>query len=299
MPMDGIICIDKPQEFTSFDVVAKMRGITKTRKIGHAGTLDPMATGVLPLFFGRGTKACDILPRQDKCYLAWFQLGYTTDTQDITGTVTGRWPVDCTLEQVVDTAAQFTGDIMQVPPMYSAVKIDGQKLYRLARQGVEVKRPARPVTIHSLNVSPVDPAEHCYQMEVHCSKGTYIRALVDDLGKKLGCGATLTRLRRTMAAGFTLEQCITLERAQELSDHGQLGSVMLPIKEAFASLPCAHLTDVQTKMVLNGIILDADRVDCPDTKEMLAVYTQSGVFLGTAAVNEGNFKMTKLFTLTV
>ncbi|MEM1484680.1 tRNA pseudouridine(55) synthase TruB [Oscillospiraceae bacterium PP1C4] len=296
---NGILCIDKPQDFTSFDVVAKLRGIAQTRKIGHAGTLDPMATGVLPLFFGRATKACDILPRQDKRYLATFRLGITTDTQDITGTVTAEHAVDVTEAQVKAAAVNFTGGIMQVPPMYSAIKVNGQRLYDLARQGVEVDRQARPVTIHSLDFVSCDGQTHTYQIDVHCSKGTYIRTLVADIGDALGCGATLTALRRTMAAGFELSECITIEQAQQLAADGALESAMLPIADAFSSLPKAQLNRKQTTMFLNGVRMDPSRIPCPKTKEQMAVYSHDGIFLGIAAIVGEDFKMTKLFTLEV
>ena len=190
---NGILCIDKPEGFTSFDVVAKLRGIARERRVGHAGTLDPMATGVLPLFFGRATKACDILPRQDKRYLADFRLGVTTDTQDETGRVLcERDPSGVSEADVRKAAARFTGEIMQVPPMYSALRVEGKRLYELARQGVEVERKARPVTIHSLDFVSWDGASHTCRIDVHCSKGTYIRTLVADIGEALGCGAVMT-----------------------------------------------------------------------------------------------------------
>ena len=195
----GILCIDKPEGFTSFDVVAKLRGIARERRVGHAGTLDPMATGVLPLFFGRATKACDILPRQDKRYLASFKLGVTTDTQDITGTVLSEQTPDADEARVRAAAAGLVGDIMQTPPMYSAVRVNGQRLYELARRGVEVERAARPVTVYSIDFTACDVQANTFTIDVHCSKGTYIRTLIADIGAALGCGAVMTALRRTMA----------------------------------------------------------------------------------------------------
>ena len=167
----GILCIDKPEGFTSFDVVAKLRGIARERRVGHAGTLDPMATGVLPLFFGRATKACDILPRQDKRYLASFKLGVTTDTQDITGTVLSEQTPDADEARVRAAAAGLVGDIMQTPPMYSAVRVNGQRLYELARRGVEVERAARPVTVYSIDFTACDVQANTFTIDVHCSKG--------------------------------------------------------------------------------------------------------------------------------
>ena len=295
----GILCIDKPSGFTSFDVVAKLRGIVGTRKVGHAGTLDPMATGVLPLFFGRATKACDILPRQDKCYEAEFRLGITTDTQDITGNQLSEQPFP-TDEQLVQAAAsQFVGDILQLPPMFSAIKVKGRKLYDLARQGIEVERQPRPITIHSIRFLSQNPLAGVYRIEVHCSKGAYIRTLAADIGQALGCGATLTALRRTMAAGFTLRDCITIEQARELAAAGVLGERMLPIGQAFACLPKANLSGAQARMFCNGVRLDPARISRETGNgEAYAVYGGE-TFLGTAAILDGAFCMTKLFTLGV
>ncbi|WP_101910565.1 tRNA pseudouridine(55) synthase TruB [Marasmitruncus massiliensis] len=294
----GILCIDKPSGFTSFDVVAKMRGIARERRIGHAGTLDPMATGVLPLFFGRATKACDILPLQDKRYTATFRLGITTDTQDITGAVLSQSPVNADRKAVEAAAAQFVGAIQQVPPMYSAVKVNGQRLYDLARRGVEVERQAREITIYSIEFLDCDE-ENTYSIDVFCSKGTYIRTLVADIGEALGCGAALTALRRTMAAGFTLDQCITLEQAQQLAGERRLPAAGVPVEYAFEPLPKAQLTEMQTKMALNGVSLDPSRVSGVGVAERYSVYSDKGIFIGIAAVAGGNFKMTKLFTLEV
>ena len=189
---DGIIIMDKPQGFTSFDMVAKMRGMLGTRKVGHAGTLDPMATGVLPIFVGRATKCCDLLPDQDKNYTATFELGYTTDTLDATGKLLSRQPVTVGEEQVRTVLERFRGPISQLPPMYSAISIGGKRLYDLARQGIEVERERRSVTIHSLELTAAQPQENRYTIEVSCSKGTYIRTLCADIGEALGCGATMT-----------------------------------------------------------------------------------------------------------
>lgn len=234
--LNGILCIDKPQGFTSFDVVAKLRGIAKTRRIGHAGTLDPMATGVLPLFLGRATKACDLLPDQDKRYTAVFRLGLETDTLDITGTVVSEHPVEVSEAQVREAASRFTGEILQVPPMYSALKVGGKKLCDLARQGVEVEREARPVRIHRLEFLSCDSAAQTYTIDVACSKGTYIRTLVADIGRVLGCGAVLTALRRTEAAGYDLGGCVTLEEVQGCADAGRLPDLLRPVSSAFGRL---------------------------------------------------------------
>lgn len=294
---NGILCIDKPQGFTSFDVVAKMRGIAQMRRIGHAGTLDPMATGVLPLFFGRATKACDILPSGDKRYTAEFRLGITTDTQDITGTVLSERPVTADTPMVRAAAAEFVGGIQQTPPMYSAVKVNGQRLYDLARQGLEVERASRPVTIYAIEFLSCDSVSHTYRIDVRCSKGTYIRTLAADIGEALGCGAVLTALRRTEAAGFPLKSCITLARAQELAEAGELATAALPISEAFAELPRVTLNEKQTKMFLNGVRMDPTRIQNTSASGRMSVWSKGGVFLGTAEIKGSDFQMERLFTL--
>ena len=205
--MNGIILVDKPKDFTSFDVVAKMRGILKTRSIGHGGTLDPMATGVLPLFVGRATKCCDILPCQDKTYIAGLKLGIKTDTQDITGIVLEKREVNITKELFHKVVSSFVGEIDQIPPMYSAVKQDGKKLYELARKGITVERKPRKITIYEINILSEDFEKNEFILEVSCSKGTYIRTLCEDIGNSLGCGGTLFSLKRKKAAGFSNENC--------------------------------------------------------------------------------------------
>lgn len=291
--IEGILCIDKPAGHTSFDVVARMRGIAGTRKIGHGGTLDPMATGVLPLFFGRAAKACDILPDQDKRYTATFQLGCTTDTQDCTGTILEERPVAAGRAEVERLLPAFTGELMQSPPMYSAVKIGGKRLYDLARSGIEVERPARAITIYSLDLLHADEQHHCYTIDVACSKGTYIRTLCHDIGQQLGCGAMLTALRRTRACGFSLDGCITLEEASALAAQGQLGKKLLPVHSAFAALPRLVLTAKQACHFCNGVQMSLgqfpSRVD-----GQVAVYRQDGVFLAVAEPDEGQQTLRRL-----
>ena len=198
---NGIIIIDKPQDWTSMDVCAKLRGVLGERRIGHAGTLDPMATGVLPVFVGRATRAVEFAERGDKEYVAGLKLGRVTDTQDTSGNTLEEHPVEVTAEQVKAVLPQFTGDILQVPPMYSAIKINGKKLYELARKGREVERSARPVTIHSLTLEGQTAPDE-FTIRVKCSKGTYVRTLCHDLGAALGCGGCMSSLRRTMACGL-------------------------------------------------------------------------------------------------
>ncbi len=295
----SILCIDKPQDFTSFDVVAKLRGMSGIRRVGHAGTLDPMATGVLPVFFGRATKACDILPVQDKRYTARFQLGLTTDTLDITGRVTSTSGRRATTEEVQRAAASFAGETLQVPPMYSAIRVGGQRLYDLARQGIEVERKPRPVMIYELHLTGADEDKQEFEIDVLCAKGTYIRTLCADIGSTLGTGACVTFLRRTMAAGFTIEQCITLDEAQRLTDEGRLQECFLPVEQAFSRLPSVRLNEGQTRRFLNGAPLNASRIGplagLPDTD--VSVMGFDGAFLGLGGIDRAadSFKVKKLF----
>ena len=213
---NGIIIIDKPAGWTSMDVCGKLRGILKTKKIGHAGTLDPMATGVLPVFVGSATRAVSYAEAGDKEYIAGLRLGLVTNTQDTSGDVLEQHPAEgITRGQLEAVLARFTGEIQQVPPMYSAIKIGGQKLYELARRGQEIERPARTVTIHGLELLEPEEPGGDWCLRVRCSKGTYVRTLCHDIGRALGCGGCMSSLRRTMAAGFTLAECRTIEEVQQ------------------------------------------------------------------------------------
>lgn len=299
MITDGILLIDKPQDYTSFDVVARMRGMLSTRKVGHAGTLDPMATGVLPIFVGRGTKCCDILPNQDKRYQAVFQLGKTTDTQDVTGRVIEEKPVVASREDVEKALERFRGRIQQIPPMYSAVQVNGKRLYELARQGIEVERKPREVQVYQLSLLESWEADHTYAIDVHCSKGTYIRTICHDIGQTLGCGAVLVQLRRTMAAGFFAEDCIPLEEAGRLAGEGRLYSRLIPVEAAFSSLPAVQLGEEQARMFRNGVRLDAGRccIQALSMENRYRVLAPEGRFLGIAHVEAAsqNLICDKLF----
>lgn len=291
--MDGILLVNKPQRFTSFDVVAKLRGILKTKKIGHGGTLDPMATGVLPVFVGSATGACDLVPDTDKTYIAGLRLGVVTDTQDIWGKVLQKNEYSVTLEQFSQIAGRFVGDIMQTPPMYSAVKVGGKRLYELARRGEEVERPARLVTIHSLRIHSADVKKGEFIIEVNCSKGTYIRTLCADIGDMLGCGATMTSLVRTCAMGFTLERCLTLEEIERRVARGDVEDLLIPTERAFIRLPALHLNDDQTRRFQNGVKL---AIDLPDKGDM-RVYGNEGQFIGIgySEPETGKLRVKKFF----
>ena len=233
---DGIIIMDKPAGWTSMDVCAKLRGILKTKKVGHAGTLDPMATGVLPVFVGSATKAVSFAENGDKEYIAGLRLGVTTDTQDTSGNVLERRESSVSRESLEAVLPRFTGEIQQIPPMYSAIKINGQKLYELARKGTEIQRSARNITIFELELlGQTDDGD--WMLRVRCSKGTYVRTLCHDIGQALGCGGCMSALRRTMAAGFTLAESHTLEEVQQKGE-----SLLAPTDSLFRQYPAHRLT---------------------------------------------------------
>lgn len=296
--MDGIICINKPKDFTSFDVIAKMRGISKQRKIGHAGTLDPMATGVLPLLFGTATKACDIMPDSNKTYVAGFKLGVTTNTQDMTGEVIAEKSADGISKDFIENyLSAFCGEIEQIPPMFSAVQVNGQRLYDLARQGVEVKREPRKVTITDIKLIDYSQAQCTGTLEISCTRGTYIRTIIHDLGQSLGCGAAMTELVRTKSGQFALSDCITLEQAQKLSDSGMLESVLMPTDKAFAVYPEIVLNEIQTRMFKCGVKLDTRRIRYDKGEGDYRIYGFDKSFIGMAHADstEHELKMTKSF----
>lgn len=241
MELNGILIFHKPQDFTSHDVVAKLRGILRTRKIGHGGTLDPMATGVLPIFVGGATKAADYAAAQDKTYEAGFTLGFSTDTQDTTGTVTAQSEKRVTEDEVRAALNTFLGAQKQVPPMYSAIKIDGQKLYDLARKGKEVERPARDITILDIELLNFDPDSQKGAFRVTCSKGTYVRTIVHDLGEKLGTYAAMHALTRTRAGVCALSEAVTFDQIERARDDGTLEGLFRPTDSLFVDYPAVTL----------------------------------------------------------
>ncbi len=295
--MNGILCIDKPAGFTSFDVVAKLRGIAKTKKIGHGGTLDPMATGVLPLFLGNATKACDLVPNQDKRYTATFRLGMVTDTLDCTGKILEEHPVTATQTQVKEALYSFVGTVQQLPPMYSAVQVNGVRLYDLARQGKEVERTPREVTFYQIDLLGADTKTHTYTVDVSCSKGTYIRSLCHDVGQILGCGAVLTQLQRTQAGDLTIGDCLTIDQVQQLALEGNLAQQLRPVETVFCHLPKLVLDQRLARLLLNGVRLGAHQLDWQEQQGNLAVYTQSGRFLGLVCMDQEDkqLRVVKLF----
>lgn len=285
--LTGVLCIRKPQEFTSFDVVAKLRGISGTRKIGHSGTLDPMATGVLPLLFGQAAKACDLLPVTDKRYRASARFGFTSDTQDIWGKVLTEDPAPLSRAALEAVLPRFRGEIMQIPPMYSAVQVGGQRLYDLARKGIEVERKPRPAVILELNLLSYDEARREAVFDILCSKGTYIRTLCHDIGAALGMGAVMTGLTRTEAAGFTLADCVTIEEAQQAAAEGRFPGLLQPVSRLFAGLPAITLSEGQARLFRNGARLDLNRIRCAKIGGDHAVYGPGEEFLGIAVCDMG------------
>lgn len=283
--MNGILCVNKPEGWTSFDVVAKVRGIAHTRKVGHAGTLDPMATGVLPLFLGIATKACDVMPGEDKAYRATFRLGMTTTTQDRTGEVLTQTPSAVTEEQLRAALLSFCGEIEQIPPMYSAVQVNGRRLYDLARAGREVERKPRKVTIYALSLLSFDEEHQTGVLDVRCSKGTYIRTLCHDLGAALGVGATLTALERYEAGNFSLSDCYTIEELQQFEEQGVLEEKVLPVEQVFLQLPKIRLNAVQSVKFQNGVKLDLNRVRYKKVDGLHRVFDAENHFLGLATLN--------------
>lgn len=289
---NGILPVDKPAGWTSFDVLAKLRGALGTRKLGHSGTLDPMATGVLAVFIGKATSAADRQLDHDKTYEATLRLGMRTDTGDVTGTVLETAPVTAGAEELREVLPRFTGPLMQLPPMYSAVKINGQPLYKAARKGQTVERTPRPITVYSIEYLG-NPAPDEYTLRVSCSKGTYIRVLAEDIGTALGVPATLAALRRTRAGVFDINQCHTLPEILEAAQSGALetNDWILPVEAVFAPLPVLTVNSGVRAHLFNG---------CPTSHYAAAdgryrVYDETGAFLGLAAVEGGVLRVEKLF----
>ena len=290
--MQGILIVDKPTDWTSFDVIAKLRGILGTRKLGHSGTLDPMATGVLPVFCGGASKAVDLQLDHTKAYRAVLKLGARTDTGDVTGTVLETAPVTAGERELLEVLPQFVGSQMQTPPMYSAVKINGQPLYKMARQGIEVERKSRPIEIFSLEYGG-SPAENEYELTVRCSKGTYIRVLLEDIAAAMGQKGTMSALRRVAAGVYTEADAHTLEEIQAAKNEGPaaLEALMLPVESVFGSLPLLTVAPKVEQHLYNG---------CPTSRYPAAdgryrVRNEAGQFLGLANIVGGVLKVEKLF----
>ena len=283
--MNGIVIVDKPSGWTSQDVTARLRRVFGTRRIGHGGTLDPMATGVLPVFVGRATRGVEFFEHAEKGYEALLVPGLTTDTEDTTGTVLTRQEVSITEEQIEAVLPKFRGDILQVPPMYSALKVNGQKLYDLARKGKEVPREPRPITISELTFLGFEDGN--LLLRVQCSKGTYIRTLCKDIGQALGCGGCMGRLRRIRAGEYTLQNAVPLETLLN-AEHPE--QYLLPVDSMFSNYPAVKLTPNQEKRCRNGNAFSVSLA--PGTYR---AYSQNGEFLMLAKVEQGTMTTVKSF----
>lgn len=292
--MTGIIIMDKPEGITSFGAVARVRRICNEKKCGHTGTLDPMATGVLTVMLGGATRFSELLPSHDKSYIASLRLGTITDTLDITGKVLELRPVNASFEAVRQAAESFKGEINQLPPMYSAVSVNGQRLYELARQGIEVERKARTVNIFSLDFLSGNEESGEYEIAVSCSSGTYIRTLIADIGEKLGCGAVMTALRRTRANGFDISDAITLDELREKAENGTLSELILPVDRALDGFGSITVTEAQAKRFSNGGELFLSRLNITGGG-MQKVYAPNGDFLGVGEPCENELKVRRVF----
>ena len=286
--MNGILLIDKEPDWTSNDVVVKLKGILHERRIGHSGTLDPMATGLLVVFVGRATRAVQFAESDSKRYRAALRLGITTDTQDITGTVLEKKNASVTRSALEAALERFRGEIEQIPPMYSAIQIGGRRLYDIARKGGTVERAARPVTIHELNIAGREGED--WLLDVRCSKGTYIRTLCHDIGRALGCGGCMSALRRTEAGAFRVDDAITISEAQRLRDAGEIEQRLLPVDMLFSREKTCTASAQEEKRIRCGTEY---RTELPDG--LYRVYGESGAFLMLGRAEDGVMKTIKNF----
>lgn len=282
MQINGVINVYKEKGYTSHDVVAKLRGILHQKKIGHTGTLDPDAEGVLPVCLGRGTKLCDVLADHDKEYETVLLLGTVTDTQDITGTVIRTGQMNVTEDEVRECIRFFQGEQMQVPPMYSALKVGGKKLYEMAREGIEIERKPRPV--HFYNIEVIEMELPRVKIRVHCSKGTYIRTLCHDIGEKLGCGGCMEKLLRTRVERFELLGARKLSQIQEFADRGKIEDIVIPVDQMFDSFSGCKVKQEADRLVHNGNFFPISLLEKEDIVrnkgEQLRIYDSTGEFIG-------------------
>lgn len=286
--MNGILLIDKEPDWTSNDVVAKLKGILHERRIGHSGTLDPMATGLLVVFVGRATRAVEFAEGHDKRYLAALRLGVSTDTQDTTGNVLRECTANVSEEELRSMLRRFTGEIMQIPPMYSAIKVNGKRLYEIARRGEEIERAARSVSIYGIDL--IGRSGEDYLLDVRCSKGTYIRTLCNDIGEALQCGGCMSSLRRTEAGGFSVDKAVTIGEVQRLADEGRAEELLLPTDSMFSELPALTVNVAQEKKIRCG---NAVKTAAADGK--YRVYSVQGEFLMLGKAENGMIKTIKSF----
>lgn len=299
--ISGVVAVDKPQGMTSHDVVYRLRRLYGTKQVGHTGTLDPLATGVLPVMVGRAVKASEYLTSDNKHYIAGMLLGVTTDTEDITGAVLTKTEDLPSKEAVSEVLSRFRGEILQIPPMYSALKVDGQKLCDLARKGVEVERKPRPITVYKLELLECEPEKGRYLLDVECSKGTYIRTLVSDIGAALGCGATMESLRRAKAGCFTLSDCVSLEELEQM-EPTERASLLHPVEALFSDCEKLHLAPFYARLARNGCEIYLKKIgkEYP-VGTRLSLYREEDGFFALGQVQEfaegKAVKIIKLFKL--
>lgn len=289
--MDGIVNVNKPLGITSHDVVYRLRKVLNTKKIGHTGTLDPEASGVLPMCIGKGTKLAEYLTASDKQYLAKLQLGAFTDTQDATGEVLETFDVNVTEDQICHAVEGFIGEIQQIPPMFSAIKIDGKKLYELAREGKTVEREARKITIHNIEIKNIDLHNNTVDILVDCSKGTYIRTLCNDIGAALNCGGHMSALCRTKSGRFQLDEAFTLEEIEEMTANEDF-SFLVPVGEALWEYDRIVLAERNSKRVRNGIKIHVEGLI---EDHIYRVFDEKNEFLALAQQKNGEFVIIKSF----
>lgn len=287
--MNGILLIDKAEGWTSSDVVIKLKGVLRERRVGHSGTLDPMATGLLAVFVGRATRAVEFAEAHDKRYTAGLRLGVTTDTQDVTGSVLRSCPANVAEDELKAVLTRFTGELEQIPPMYSAIKINGQKLYDIARRGGEVERRPRHITVSGISV--VGRSGNDFVLDISCSKGTYIRTLCNDIGDALGCGGCMSSLRRTAAGDFSVSQAYTIDEVVAAAAAGEAGKLLLPTDSMFAALPRCTAGAQDERRIKNGNEIKTPALADGDYR----VYSDSGEFLMLGRAENGRMRTIKSF----
>ncbi len=286
--MNGILLIDKPTDWTSMDVCAKLRGVFHEKRIGHSGTLDPMATGLLVVFLGRATRAVEFAEADSKEYIARLHLGLVTDTQDTSGNTLSECEANISEAELMAALEKFKGEIDQIPPMYSAIKIGGKKLYEIARKGESVERKARRITIHSLDFLGWEDGDAV--LRVRCSKGTYIRTLCHDIGETLGCGGCMSYLRRSAAGEFSIDEAHSLEDVIAAKERGEAESLLLPVDRLFAAHPMLKLSAKQEKLLKNGV-----RFSIAGEEMLYRVYSEKGAFLALCRIEKGTLICVKSF----
>lgn len=290
--MNGIIIIDKPCGKTSHDMVGFIRRLTGIKKVGHTGTLDPQATGVLPVCIGNATKACELLTCENKAYRAELALGMTTDTLDAEGEILTDQPVLCDEDTIKNTIMSFVGEIEQIPPMFSAIKKDGKKLYELARQGISIEREKRKITIHSIKINDIDMEKETVSFDVECSKGTYIRTLCDDIGMKLGCGGYMNKLTRIKSGRFSLDDAYTTEQLEKIFKENKFSDILIPVDKVFDRYPKIVVNERQKNFLINGVRV---RFKGLSEGQTYRVYDENGEFLSLSECVEERLTLVKAF----